>query len=211
VSASADLAKLLRTVVAAKHDLGFRWSSWLVSAPGIEGRIALAGMALEEEGHARVLEGFLTTDLNDPPVDRDALVRWDTWPGADRRARIEHSWPEALAQCFVLDATITALLRVLALAIRPRLAQRAAQMVREERFHHVFAVESLKSLAPNTRVLDQLIQAARTDARARIDLVSLQDLASAGELPPEAPRLYDGYLDEINRLQAAMATEAQPA
>jgi ring-1,2-phenylacetyl-CoA epoxidase subunit PaaA/ring-1,2-phenylacetyl-CoA epoxidase subunit PaaC len=178
---------VLRDLGAAKHLLGYRCSWWTARAPGLETKMALAGMALEEEGHAKVLESFASDALGAPAANRHESVGWQRWPAvsdADLATARAETWPDALARQAALDAACTRVLERLARSGLPGLAQRAAKMVQEERFHTLFARDALAALGARRD------DAATGQARRLLEAVSpaLATLVAEGLLLADSPQ-----------------------
>lgn len=201
---ATPLGDVLGRLAIAKHALGYRGAYWTARAPGLELKMALTGMALEEEGHAKVLEGFASERLGHPAVDRQSLVTWSAWPGqVAPGASPDEAWPDALMTYGAQDAAITVALAALADAAPAGLADRARKMLQEEEFHTLFVSEALAMLgsAEATRTLISR-QVARANARAAtlLDLrPRINAMADCGELPPEAAQRYARDLESLLR------------
>jgi ring-1,2-phenylacetyl-CoA epoxidase subunit PaaC len=201
-------ADALRLLAAVKHELGLRCAVWAGAAPGLETGIALAGIALEEEGHARVLEGL----VGDNTLRRDRIVTWDTWPEVDDAdAHRKLPWPEAMAAWFVRDAEATGALRVLAQAGDTRLAQRAQRMVEDECVHATFAIGTLEALSAcgpaAARRIHALVQRQRKATRmGRTLRVPLERFAATAALRTSALEAYEAHitamLAEVERFRS---------
>jgi len=208
-----SLNSLLAGLAVIKHRLGFRCARWITRAPGLELRIALAGIALEEEGHAKVLEAFLAEESGGV-ADRERLVTWDSWPGLpDTGTLAQAGWPQTLTDYFVEDSAATAVLSVLAGSPNPRLAQRVARMLQEERFHQIFAVETLASLAVSGAASAAALEAQLSRSTAAVEAWGLSGelgaVAGAAGLPEGAQAAYQRVLAESHEeLRAALAGTA---
>lgn len=208
--APASLAELVSKLAVAKHELGFRCAFWAGRGPSVDASIALAGLALEEEGHAKVLEGFAADELGGEPVDRDALVRWDLWPSVtDTTEYRREAWPESLLRYFLQDVETTAALQALSRSPQTRLADRARKMVEEEQFHALFAMETLRTIAdisPDARLrlqsqFDQLQEELRHGGGFSQQLA---ELTAARHLPEGTLETHCRYRDEHIAEAAAM-------
>jgi hypothetical protein len=153
---------LLAALIAAKHELAFTCAWWAGSGPTLDASIALAGMALEEEGHARVLERIDAAGTAELRVSRDHVVRWDRWPSiGDTSPLRSATWPEALGRQVALDLEVAAVLGALAEAPVARLAACAARMLEEEETHTVVFLQLLAEARARAALTDG-------DAAARI-------------------------------------------
>lgn len=208
--APARLAALVSKLAEAKHELGFRCAYWAGRGPSVDASIALAGLALEEEGHAKVLEGFAADELGGEPVDRNALVRWDLWPSVlDTTAHRRDTWPVTLLNYFLQDVETTAALQALSQSPLTRLADRARKMVEEEQFHALFAMETLRTIADissDARLrLESQFHQLREELTGRGGFErQLAELAADGHLPVGTVNTYRGYRDERIAEAAAM-------
>jgi 1,2-phenylacetyl-CoA epoxidase catalytic subunit len=168
----------------------------------MEASIALCGMALEEEGHAKVLEGFVAEETGVAPVDRDSLVTWEDWPLlGDTSGQRQETWPEALLAYFCQDVQTTAALHALARSSVTRLADRARKMVQEEAFHQVFVLETVGTLAEISPVARQVLKRDLTMAHDTLSAggeiaTRVAEAVEAEALPVEAGAAYDQHLAE---------------
>ena len=194
------LAMVLSKLVAAKHELGFRCCYWAGRGPSLEISIALAGVGLEEEGHARIFERFIADEIGGPPVDRDMLVTWDHWPSHDDvGAYLDELWPEAMLRYFIQDIEVSASIQALTGSLLPRLAERARKMIQEEKFHEIFALDALTAIgsisADAQAILCAQLNSALSELQARQSLrEDLRALAGAGILAIDAPGVHDERL-----------------
>ncbi|MDP9106001.1 MAG: hypothetical protein M3N49_08705, partial [Candidatus Eremiobacteraeota bacterium] len=107
------LTPLIARLAAAKHAASFRCAYWGGRAPAIATGMSLIGIALEEEGHARVLEALLG-DAPGVSCAPEATVTWRRWPAlADTSSQRAESWLRAMVRYAVGDAEVTAALHVL--------------------------------------------------------------------------------------------------
>lgn len=202
---TATLIAALLVLAQAKHELGFRCAFWGGRGPSVDASIALAGMALEEEGHAKVLEGFVAEELGGPPVDRDAIVRWDHWPSlASTSEHQRETWPDAMLRYFLQDLEVAAALRAFTFSPLPRLADRARKMVQEEQFHLVFSTETLRTIAGITSEARSRLRAEFTSRYEALRtagglLPHLQGLVACDALPSDALQAYQDHLRQGRR------------
>lgn len=208
--APAGLTALITRLAEVKHELGFRCAYWAGRGPSVDASIAMAGLALEEEGHAKVLEGFAADELGAEPVNRNALVRWDLWTSVpDTTEQRRDTWPITLLNYFLQDVETTAALQALSVSPLTRLADRARKMVEEEQFHTLFAIETLRTIAnisSDARLrLESQFHQLRGELSGRWGFEpQVAELVASGHLPAGTVDAYREYRDERIAEAAAM-------
>ena len=137
--AQAALARLLVTLADNKYHLGLRYAEWCNSAPALEAAVAAAALTQDELGHARSLYPLMR-DFSNPPAEydedessRDAYLNM---------ACLEHTfatWAEFVAANSVTDQMLSVVFDAATDSAYTPLKQRAAKIMQEEYFHHLYA------------------------------------------------------------------------
>ena len=129
------LEHLLLSLADDDFILGYRDSEWTGVAPVIEEDIAFSSIAQDEIGHARALYEMLER-LTGTGADHIALGRQ---PHEYRNCRlVEHprdDWAFTVARQFLYDLADSIRLRALAESSNRELADLAAKIAREEKYH----------------------------------------------------------------------------
>ena len=116
---------------------GHRLSEWAGSAPYLEEELALANVALDLLGRARLCYGY-AAERNGPPWSEDTFAyRRDC---RDFMNHLIHELPRGdfaftMARQFLTDSLSVPFLDALALTADPRLAAIGAKCVKESRYH----------------------------------------------------------------------------
>jgi ring-1,2-phenylacetyl-CoA epoxidase subunit PaaC len=157
------LALLLLSLADDEFVIGFSDSEWTGIAPMLEEDVALSSLAQDELGHAQAFYRLLADVVAD---GRDADgVAYDRPPEGYYHARLlDHprgDWANTIVRRYLYETADAVRLEALASSSWPPLAELAAKIRREERYHlmHVGAwFERLASAEgePRTRVLDAL-------------------------------------------------------
>ncbi len=181
------LAGLLLALADDEFVLGFADSEWTGIAPILEEDVALSSIAQDELGHAAALYALLGR-LTDR--DPDAIA-YDRSPADYRHARLlDHprgDWAATIARRWLYDTADGIRIESLAGSSWQPLAELAALIAREERYHRLHVGTWLERLA-----------AAGGEARARL-LVAWEDLRPdaatvLAPLPGEASLVEAGIL-----------------
>lgn len=137
--ACAALARLLVVIADNKYFLGLRYAEWCNSAPTLEAAIAAAAITQDELGHARSLYPLLR-DFPDVPAEfnEDEAAR-DTFLNMRSLEPEFETWGEFVAANSIPDMMLNVLIEAAADSAYEPLAQRAAKMMQEERFHKLYA------------------------------------------------------------------------
>jgi ring-1,2-phenylacetyl-CoA epoxidase subunit PaaC len=127
---------LLRGMADDEFVLAERYIEWQVESPTLESDLALANIAQDEYGHARLwydlLEDFGSTE--------EELI-WETSPTEFRHATLvelpfgEGDWADAVLRGYLFDVHEWNLLDALSGSSYPRLADRVEKVRLEERYH----------------------------------------------------------------------------
>ena len=150
--------------------LGERYTEWQVRAPTLESDLALANIAQDEFGHARLWYdllqdfGYEESDLifeRDPDDFRHATFVEQPFEEGD--------WADAIVRSYLYDAAEDLRLEALAGTAYPRIADRVGKVRSEEEYHLEHAQNWLERLAADEESLakvqdavDRLLPAALT-------------------------------------------------
>jgi ring-1,2-phenylacetyl-CoA epoxidase subunit PaaC len=159
-----DLRDALATYLVALADdellIGHRHSEWTGFAPDIESDIALSSIAQEEIGHARLLYDQAGTLLSQSPDD----LAFGRQPAAFRNAilveRPNGDWGYTIARMFLYDHADQVRLDALASGSHRPLAELAAAVRREEKYHVTYGEQWLRRLAEASEVSHTRVQEA---------------------------------------------------
>jgi 1,2-phenylacetyl-CoA epoxidase catalytic subunit len=187
-----------RRLVRTKRQLGFRVAFWAGRGCSIDAGIALAGMALEEIGHGRILENLAGGWSDSRTSETEDRVTWRLWAEETEMASAtEEAWPTALVRFTAKDMAATTLLRAMRNSWFEALAERATKMVEEEVRHEEFSVEELLKIARG-------VPRARDRLRAEL----LQELASRRSYGPSRSDLQRLAADGIISTEEVIDGEA---
>lgn len=127
--------------------IGHRHSEWTGVGPDIESDVAMSSIAQEEIGHARA---FYEQIAQDEGLDVDRLA-FGRAPGEYRHAAFVElpngGWEETIVRLTLYEPFETARLERLAASGQPPVSDLAHLLVREERYHALFAETWLTRLA----------------------------------------------------------------
>ena len=150
VSDAASRAALRALLLALADDeliVGHRHSEWTGFAPDIESDVAMSSIAQEEIGHARVFYDQIAA-LEGTSADRLAFGRG---PEAFRNAvlteRPNGDWAFSVVRAWLYDHADAVRLRTVAASPLGPFASLAKTLLREEKYHVVFADAWLERLA----------------------------------------------------------------
>ncbi|ELZ14299.1 phenylacetate-CoA oxygenase subunit PaaI [Halovivax asiaticus JCM 14624] len=147
----------LRTLADDEFVLAERYTEWQVHAPTLESDLALANIAQDELGHARLwydlLEelGYDETDLlweRDPDTFRHATLSELPFP--------EGEWADAIVRSYLFDVAEGLRLESLEESAYPAIADRVGKIQREEGYHTEHAENWLERLATDDEGGDHL-------------------------------------------------------
>jgi ring-1,2-phenylacetyl-CoA epoxidase subunit PaaC len=190
----AALAALLWQLADDDLVVAQRASEWLGLNPHIEEDVAFASIAQDELGHAAMYYGLLE-DLGFGPADDLALLR----PVGERRHSVLVEWPNgegnyweephydwafALLRHFAYDAFERVRLERLVTSSHRPLAEVAAKILREERYHWAHHTVWIRRLAGH----DADTRARLVEAGSRVAALA-GDLCDTGGFGPTWARL----------------------
>ena len=137
--------------------LGERYTEWQVRSPTLESDLALANIAQDEFGHARLwydlLQDFGYTEA-DLVFERD--------PAEFRHATLvelpfeEGDWADAVVRSYLYDVAEAIRLKALEDTSYPRIADRVGKVLGEEDYHREHAQNWLERLAADEESLKKL-------------------------------------------------------
>lgn len=195
------LAGLLLGIADDEFVIGFWDSEWTGIAPMLEEDVATSSISQDEIGHARALYEMLAV-LTDQEADEIAFGRA---PEAYRHAALMNhartDWAFTIARRYLYETADGVRLEALARSSYEPLAQLAAKMRREERYHLMHLDVWLRRLAvdrdAHSRVAAAL-QALWRDAMAVFSPVQGEEvLVRGGELPEPMEALRARWLDQV--------------
>ncbi len=144
--------------------IGHRHSEWTGLGPDIETDVALSSIAQEEIGHARVFYAHIVADERH---DADHLA-FTRAPAEYRHAilleRENGGWEWSVARLVLYERYDAERLRLVASSNQEPVAGLARTLLREERYHLLFADAWLTRLARGSREGQGRVQAALDDA-----------------------------------------------
>jgi ring-1,2-phenylacetyl-CoA epoxidase subunit PaaC len=140
--------------------IGHRHSEWTGVGPDIESDVAMSSIAQEEIGHARA---FYEQIAQDEGLDVDRLAFART-PGEYRHAALlelpNGGWEQTIVRLALYEPFETGRLELLAASGQQPVAGLAHLLVREERYHALFAETWLTRLARGAADGPSRVQAA---------------------------------------------------
>jgi phenylacetate-CoA oxygenase PaaI subunit len=173
----AALARIVTTVADTKRLLGIRYSDWVLGAPSLETNIAIASMAQDEWGHARLLYSMLKELGHDPrEVEHERPAR--AYASVDVLDEPLEDWASVVAAMAVVDGALTAALEVFGGGRWEVARGRVPKMVAEEAFHADLARAWVRRLASGSE---------EGRARLRSAMVALLPRVLAWLDPDDAP------------------------
>jgi ring-1,2-phenylacetyl-CoA epoxidase subunit PaaC len=199
VTGPVDLARrdvrdaLASYLVALADDeliIGHRHSEWTGFAPDIESDIALSSIAQDELGHARLLYDHAGTLLSQSPDE----LAFGRQPAAFRNAvlveRPNNDWGYTIVRLFLYDLADQVRLGALASGSHRPLAELAAAVRREEKYHISYGEQWLRRLVGGSEVSRTRVQEAFTRAW------------------PEATGLFEAVAGQQTLLEAGVVSES---
>ncbi|WP_247728636.1 1,2-phenylacetyl-CoA epoxidase subunit PaaC [Halovivax limisalsi] len=158
---TADQRLALETELRALADdefvLAERYTEWQVHAPTLESDLALANIAQDELGHARLWYDL----LEDLGYDETDLL-WERDPASFRHAALaelpfpEGEWADAIVRSYCFDVAEGLRLEALEGSSYPGIADRVGKIQREEGYHTEHAENWLERLADGEAGSDHL-------------------------------------------------------
>ncbi|WP_134670500.1 1,2-phenylacetyl-CoA epoxidase subunit PaaC [Halorussus marinus] len=137
--------------------LAERYTEWQVRAPTLESDLALANIAQDELGHARLWYDL----LRDFGYDEADLI-FERDPADFRHASLaelpfeDGDWADAVVRSYLYDVAEQLRLEALADASYPRIADRVGKIQSEEAYHREHAQNWLERLADDEASLKRL-------------------------------------------------------
>lgn len=138
---------LLRRLADDEFVLADRYTEWQVRAPTIESDIAIANIAQDELGHARLwydlLEDFGYTEPD---------LLWERDPATFRHSTLvelpfsEGDWADCVVRSYLYDEAESLRLNALADSSYPRIRDRVEKVLGEEDYHREHATNWLRRL-----------------------------------------------------------------
>jgi ring-1,2-phenylacetyl-CoA epoxidase subunit PaaC len=156
----AAVEALLRSMADDEFVLAERYIEWQVESPTLESDLAIANIAQDEYGHARLWYDL----LEDFGPSEEELI-WEAEPSEFRHATLvelpfaEGDWADAVLRGYLFDVHESHLLDALADSQYPRIADRVEKIRREESYHLEHGRSWLEHLADDAPGREQ-VQAA---------------------------------------------------
>jgi ring-1,2-phenylacetyl-CoA epoxidase subunit PaaC len=198
----AAVTALLRGMADDEFVLAERYIEWQVEAPTLESDLALANIAQDEYGHARLWYDL----LEDFGATEEELV-WEADPADFRHATLvelpfaEGDWADAIVRGYLFDVHERNLLDALSDSAYPRIADRVAKVTAEEEYHLEHGRSWLEHLADDAPgreraqdALDRLFPYALTLFEPMDEEADIVDL---GVRRASVDDLRDRWLDEV--------------
>ncbi len=213
------LAALLLGIADDEFVIGFWDSEWTGIAPMLEEDVATSSISQDEIGHARAIYELLAELTGQDP---DAIA-FGRAPEAYRHAALMNhartDWAFTVARRYLYETADSVRLEALARSSYEPLAQLAAKMRREERYHLMHLDAWLRRLAadPDARArLASALEALWRDALAIFSPVpGAEVLVRGGELPEPMEALRARWLSQVEPVLADLGlpgpTQADPA
>ncbi|WP_254862829.1 1,2-phenylacetyl-CoA epoxidase subunit PaaC [Halovivax gelatinilyticus] len=138
----------LRAIADDEFVLAERYIEWQVYAPSLESDLALANIAQDELGHARLWYDLLI-DLGYDETD----LLWERDPATFRHATLtelafdQGDWADAIVRSYLFDVAEHLRLASLEASSYPGITDRIGKIQREERYHVEHAENWLERLA----------------------------------------------------------------
>jgi ring-1,2-phenylacetyl-CoA epoxidase subunit PaaC len=192
----AALVERLTALADDEFLLGHRDSEWTGHAPILEEDIALANLAQDELGHAR-LYYELRRELDGSDPDRLVYFRAaPEWRSAQLLELPKGDWALTMLRQYLFDAYEHALLSELRASSHEALKQVAEKILREERFHLQHSALWVERLGLGTEESHRRMQAA---------LDALWPYAQQLFVPLEGDKLLvqEGVLPDLSALEAS--------
>ena len=182
------LAELLLSMADDELVIGYWDSEWTGIAPMLEEDVAMSSISQDEIGHAAALYGMLGELTGRDP---DAIAYGREAAGFRHAALLDHprtDWAFTIARRFLYETADAARLEAVSASSHVPLAQLAAKMRREERYHlmHVHAwLRRLTDAGGEVRQrLDDAIARLGPDAATVLGPLDAEEaLLAAGILP----------------------------
>ena len=193
---------LLRGMADDEFVLAERYIEWQVESPTLESDLAIANIAQDEYGHARLWYDL----LEDFGATEEALI-WEAQPSEFRHATLvelpfaEGDWADAVLRGYLFDVHERNLLDALAGSAYPRIADRVDKVQREEGYHLEHGRNWLERLCDDEpgrqrvqAALDRLFPHALTLFEPLAEEADIVDLGLRTESIDD---LREAWLDEV--------------
>lgn len=190
-----DLRDALAAYLVAVADdeliLGHRHSEWTGFGPDIESDVALSSIAQEELGHARLFYER-ACELTGGEPDRYAFGRTpEQFRNAVLLERPNQDWGFTIVRMFLYDQADQGRLEALTRGPLRPLAELAATVRREEKYHVMYGEQWLRRLAASTAASRARMQDALTQAWSEA-LALFEPVPGQGELVAAGVLAHDG-------------------
>ena len=200
--ARAALVALIGAIADDELVIGYWDSEWTGIAPMLEEDVAMSSVSQDEIGHAAALYAMLGELTGRDPDE----IAYGREPDAFRHAALlDHprtDWAFTIARRYLYETADAARLEALASSSHEPLAQLAAKMRREERYHLMHVDAWLRRLAAaGGEIRDRLAEALERlapDALSVLeDLADEATLLAAGILPEPMASIRERWLERI--------------
>jgi ring-1,2-phenylacetyl-CoA epoxidase subunit PaaC len=211
ITGPVDLARrdvrdaLAAYLVALADDellIGHRHSEWTGFAPDIESDIALSSIAQDELGHARLFYDHAGTLLSQSPDE----LAFGRQPVAFRNAilleRPNGDWGYTIVRLFLYDLADQVRLEALASGSHRPLAELAAAVRREEKYHVSYGEQWLRRLTGGSKDSHSRVQEALT--RAWQEAVGLFEPITGQQTLLEAGVVSGSASEQLRRWQQSV-------
>lgn len=199
--------------------LGQRLGEWIGQAPALEEELALANLALDLVGQARLLLGY-AGELEGAGRDEDALAFLRDAPQFFNLTLAEQpngDFAHTIVRQWLIDSWQLEVYQALALSADTRLAAIAAKAVKETRYHHRFSSGWLVRLGDGTAESRRRAQRSLDDLWALTEELftpdAVDECASAAGVAPSLAQLeprWSARIDEELRAATLQRPAAQP-
>ena len=196
--------------------LGQRLGAWIGHAPALEEELALANLALDFVGQARLLLGY-AGELEGAGRDEDALAFLRDAPEFLNLTLAEQpngDFAHTIVRQWLLDNWQLEIYQALTASADTRLAAIAAKAVKETRYHHRFSSGWLIRLGDGTGESRQRVQRALDELWRFTDELfapdEVDERASAAGIAPSLPELAPRWSTRIEQ-ELRAATLQRPA
>lgn len=208
-----------------------RYTEWQVRAPTLESDLALANIAQDELGHARLWYDVLTELGHDEPT-----LLYERDPSDFRHGTLcelpfeEGDWADAIVRSYLYDVAEGIRLEALAESSYPSITDRVPKIAAEEEYHRDHAVTWLERLASEAdghervqSAVERLIPHAMTlfepamapsfgrDLPAYDPATIESILVDEGFRPVPLDELSDRWLDEVSTTLAELDVSVSAA
>ncbi|WP_256686909.1 1,2-phenylacetyl-CoA epoxidase subunit PaaC [Halococcus qingdaonensis] len=215
----AAVESLLYRLADDEFVLADRYTDWQVRAPTVESDIAIANIAQDELGHAR-----LWYDLLEDFGHSEPDLIWERDPDSFRHSTLcelpfaEGDWADAIVRSYLYDEAEILRLRALEDSSYPRIRDRVGKVMGEEDYHREHAENWLRRLVGGDEgrervqdAADELFPYALTLFEETEDDEAIDDLGirtrSLADMRDEWVETVTGTLTEVGIDARAPATD----